>query len=105
MEQSAVCSRISGSGLDEESTPIFILYNCMLWTAIFREITFRSSRENSLCSNYAAEELSVRITLSIFASTPLILEARGCYRYMHYNLCRFSSQYEACCIFKMLLQF
>lgn len=43
--------------------------------------------------------------ISIFASTPLILEARGCYRYMHYNLCRFSSQYEACSIFKISLQF
>lgn len=94
-----MCSRISGSGLDEESIPIYILYNCILWTAIFREITLQSSCDNSLHSHYVAEELSVRIRVSIFASTPLILEARGCYRYMHYNLCRFSSQYEACCNF------
>lgn len=91
--------------MDEESIPIYILYNCKLWAAIFREITFQSSCENPLCSHYAAEEFSARITVSIFASSPLILEARGCYRYMHYTLCRFSSRYEACCILKILLQF
>jgi len=50
--------------------------------------------ENSLLSHFIPEEFAVRFALSTFASTPLILDARGCYRYMHYNLCRFSSWYR-----------
>lgn len=88
--------------MDEENLPSYYLYNGILWIAVSREITLHSScieakcshNENSLLFHLVPEEFSVWTAVSIFTSIPLILEARGCYRYTHCNLRRFSNQYR-----------
>lgn len=85
----------------KKSSPLYFvelhIMDCNLQRNHFAVFLYRDKRVTQwkfTVLSFCSWEFSVRIAVSIFASTSLILEARGCYRYRHYNLCRFSSQYR-----------